>query len=131
MLRQVNEITEMIIGSAIEVHRELGPGLLENAYEACLMFELLGRNLKIERQKLLPVRYKDQLVDGGYRLDLLAQDLVIIEVKAIEKLDKIHTAQLLSYLRFVRCPVGLLFNLNVRWLTRDGIRRVIHNVSDK
>ena len=123
----LNELTEAIIGAALEVHRQLGPGLLEQAYEACLSFELLSRGLEIERQKALPVTYKGQPLDFvGYRLDLLVEQAVVVEVKAIEKLERVHSAQLLSYLRFSGCRVGLLFNFNVSFLTRDGVKRVVN-----
>jgi GxxExxY protein len=123
--QQLDVLTETIIGAAIEVHRELGPGMLERAYERCLALELLERGLKIERQKLLPLTYKARLLNYGYRLDLLVEDAVVVEVKSIEKLERVHLAQLLSYLRFSGCHVGLLLNFNVAWLTRDGIRRVV------
>ncbi len=126
----LNILTEVIIGAAIEVHRELGPGMLESAYEACLTFELLRRDLKIERQKLLPVRYKEQSLHYGYRLDLLVEDAVIVEVKSIERLERVHSAQLLSYLRFTGCHLGLLFNFNVAWLVRDGLRRIVNDFSE-
>jgi GxxExxY protein len=126
----LNVLTEAIIGAAVEVHRELGPGMLENAYEACLTFELARRKLKIERQKLLPLMYKEQFLHYGYRLDLLVEDLVVVEVKSIERLERVHAAQLLSYLRFTGCRVGLLFNFNVTWLTRDGLRRVVNGFPD-
>ena len=124
---QPNLLTQLIIGAALEVHRVLGPGLLEQAYEACLAFELLNKRLTIERQKLLPLVYKGHpLGVGGYRLDLLVEGVVIVEVKAVEKLEPIHSAQLLSYLRFASCPVGLLFNFNVKWLTEHGLTRVVN-----
>ena len=124
---QLNALTQSIIGAALEVHRELGPGLLEQAYEACLCFELFGRGLKIERQKALPVRYKNQPLDFvGYRMDLLVEGAVVVEVKAVEKLEPVHSAQLLSYLRFADCRVGLLFNFNVKWLTDQGLKRVVN-----
>ena len=126
MREQLNALTATIIGAALEVHREVGPGLLENAYEACLGFELLSRGLNIERQRALPVVYKNQRLDCGYRLDFLVEDTVIIEVKAIERLERVHSAQLLSYLRFSRCPLGLLFNFNAGFLTRDGLKRVVN-----
>ena len=112
---------------ALEVHRELGPGLLENAYQACLTFELLNRGFSLERQKPLPVVYKDQRVDCGYRLDLVVEGLVIVEIKAIERLERVHSVQLLSYLRFAKCPIGLLFNFQAGFLTRDGLRRVVND----
>jgi GxxExxY protein len=127
---QLNTLTESIIGAALEVHRELGPGLLENAYQACLTFELLNRGFSLERQKPLPVVYKDQRVDCGYRLDLVVEGLVIVEIKAIERLERVHSVQLLSYLRFAKCPIGLLFNFHAGFLTRDGLRRVVNNLPE-
>jgi len=123
---QLNALTESIIGAALEVHRELGPGLLENAYQTCLTVELLNRGLSLERQKPLPVVYKNQRVDCGYRLDLVVEGAVIVEIKAVERLERVHSVQLLSYLRFAQCPVGLLFNFHAGSLTRDGLRRVVN-----
>ena len=120
---KINKITEEIIGAAIEVHRTLGPGLLESAYEACLFHELILRGFKVERQKSLPILYKGVKVDAGYRLDLLVNDLVIVELKSVEKLAPIHTAQLLSYLRLSEKKVGLLINFNVK-LLKYGIKRL-------
>jgi GxxExxY protein len=130
MRTQVNVLTEEVIGAALEVHRELGPGLLENAYQTCLAIELLSRGFGLERQKALPIVYKDQRVDCGYRLDLVVEGLVIVEIKAIERLERVHSVQLLSYLRFARCPVGLLFNFHAGFLTRDGLRRVVNNLPE-
>ena len=127
---QLNTLTESIIGAALEVHRELGPGLLENAYQACLTFELLNRGFSLERQKPLPVVYKDQRVDCGYRLDLVVEGAVIVEVKAVERLERVHSVQLLSYLRFAKCPLGLLFNFHAGFLTRDGLRRVVNGLPE-
>ena len=127
---QLNTLTESIIGAALEVHRELGPGLLENAYQACLTFELLNRGFSLERQKPLPVVYKDQRVDCGYRLDLVVEGAVIVEVKAVERLERVHSVQLLSYLRFAKCPLGLLFNFHAGFLTQDGLRRVVNNLPE-
>lgn len=123
-------LTQSIIGAALEVHRELGPGLLENAYQACLTFELLNRGFSIERQKPLPVVYKDQRLDCGYRLDLVVEGAVIVEIKAVERLERGHSVQLLSYLRFAKCPIGLLFNFHAGFLTRDGLRRVVNNLPE-
>jgi len=124
---RLNSLTEAIIGAALEVHRELGPGLLEQAYEACLAYELLARGFSIERQKALPLTYKKQALDFvGYPLDLLVEDAVVVEVKSVEKLERVHSAQLLSYLKFAQCRVGLLFNFNVSWLTADGLKRVVN-----
>ena len=124
MTRQLDRITEKVIGAAIAVHRELGPGLLESAYEACLAFELAELGLTVERQKALPVRYRGVKVDCGYRIDLLVEGKVIIELKAVERLEPIHEAQLLSYLKLSGCKVGLLINFNVRVL-KDGVRRLV------
>ena len=119
---EINEVTGQIIGSAIEVHKELGPGLLESAYEACLAFELGNRGLDVERQKPLPVIYKGTKIDAGYRIDLMVENLVIVELKAVEKIQPIHEAQILSYLKLSNRKVGLLINFNVKLLKR-GIKR--------
>ncbi len=120
---EINKITESIIGASIEIHRALGPGLLESAYEACLYYELTQLGFRVERQKSLPVVYKGITLDAGYRIDLLVNDLVIVELKAIDKLAPIHSAQLLSYLRLSEKKVGLLINFNVKML-KDGIKRI-------
>lgn len=125
-MRTANAITEEIIGSAIRVHRELGPGLLESAYEACLVYELADKGLFIEQQKPLPLLYRTLELDCAYRLDLLVDGKVIVEVKAVETLLPLHDAQLLSYLRLAKCPIGLLLNFNVPVLTK-GIRRLVNN----
>lgn len=122
--QELNAITEQIIAAAIEVHRALGPGLLESAYEACLVYELVQRGRRVEQQKPLPVVYKGVHLDVGYRLDLLVDGLVIVELKAVDQLLPIHEAQLLSYLKLSGCRVGLLINFNVR-LLKDGIRRLV------
>ena len=123
-MQELNQITEGIIGAAIEVHRTPGPGLLESAYEECLCRELSLRQIAFQRQVPLPVRYKDVLLDCGYRLDLLVMDKIIVELKSIEKIEPIHEAQLLSYLKLGRYKVGLLINFNVP-LLKDGIVRRI------
>jgi len=128
--RSLNEITRQIIGAAVEVHRALGPGLLESAYEACLAFELAERGLRIERQKALPVVYREVKLDCGYRLDLLVEDRVIVEIKAVDRLAAIHEAQLLSYLKLSDRRLGLLINFNVRLLT-DGVRRVVNRLPEE
>jgi len=125
MVRNINDITETIIGAAISVHKELGPGLLESAYEACLAYELTERKLKIERQKALPVVYRGVELDCGYRIDLLVEDQVVVELKAVENLEPIHEAEMLSYLKLSKCKVGLLINFNVKIL-RKGIRRFVN-----
>jgi len=122
---RLNALTEQIIGGAIAVHRALGPGLLESAYESCLTFELMDRGLSIERQKALPVVYRGVQMDCAYRLDILVGRDVIVEVKAVERIGRLHEAQMLSYLKLSGCKVGLLFNFNVRWLVDEGIRRFV------
>jgi GxxExxY protein len=126
---RLNQITESIIGAAITVHRALGPGLLESAYEACLAFELVQSKLKVEQQKPLPVVYKEVKLDCGYRLDLVVEEAVIVEIKAVERLEPIHQAQLLSYLKLSGCKVGLLINFDVKVL-KDGIRRIANDFPD-
>jgi GxxExxY protein len=122
----LNKITESIIGAAISVHRELGPGLLESTYEACLAYEFLERRMSVERQKALPVKYRGVNLDCGYRIDLLVENQVIVELRTVERIEPIHEAQLLSYLKLLGCPVGLLMNFNVTKLRR-GIRRFVNN----
>ena len=123
---EMKTLTGIIIGAAIEVHRILGPGLLESAYEACLAFELLQRGLKIERQVELPLCYKGMHLDCGYRLDLLVNEVVIVEAKAVNAIAPIHQAQLTSYLKLSGCKVGLLINFNAI-LLKDGITRIVNN----
>jgi GxxExxY protein len=130
MHSDLNKITEKILGAAIAVHRELGPGLLESAYEVCLAYELVERGLHVEKQKALPITYRGINLDCGYRLDLLVENAVIVELKAVERLEAIHEAQLLSYLKLSQCPIGLLLNFNVIQL-RQGIRRLVHNFKEK
>ena len=122
--RPHDALTKKIIGAAIQVHRALGPGLLESSYETCLIYELLQEGLKVERQKAIPIRYKDINLDCGYRLDLLVEEKIILEIKSVNELAKIHEAQLVTYLRLSGCQVGLLINFNVRIL-RQGLRRII------
>jgi len=119
-----NEITHEIIGAAMEVHKRLGPGLLESAYEECLFHELHLRNLKVDRQKGLPVVYKEVKLDCGYRLDLLVEGRVIVELKSVENLAPIHEAIILTYLRLSGHKTGLLINFNATVL-KDGLRRFI------
>ena len=119
-----NEITHQIIGAAIEVHRLLGPGLLESAYEECLAKELTLRKLTVERQKPVPVVYKDVKLECGYRIDLLVENRVVVELKSIESFAAIHEAIILTYLRLSGRRLGLLINFNVNVL-RDGVKRYI------
>ena len=127
---QLNSITDTIIGAAIEVHRALGPGLLESAYEACLAFELVERGLVVEQQKPLPIVYREVKLEAGYRLDILVEGAVIVEIKAVDTIAPIHEAQLLSYLKLSGCKVGLLINFNVKML-KNGIRRIVNDFPNK
>ena len=122
---ELNETTSLIIKAAIEVHRCLGPGLLESAYHACLVFELRSIGLSVETSRPLPVRYKGVDLDCGYRVDLIVSGSVVVELKCVEHLAPIHGAQLLTYLRLSGCPAGLLLNFNVP-LLKSGIRRVLN-----
>jgi GxxExxY protein len=125
----INKVTEDIIGAAIKVHKLLGPGLLESAYESCLAYELTEMGLSIERQKAVPIIYGRVKIDCGYRIDLLIEKSVIVELKSVEAILPIHGAQLLSYLRLTGLNVGLLINFNVYRLT-NGIKRVVNNYSE-
>lgn len=125
-MSRLNELTSTIIGAVIEVHRSLGPGLLESAYETCLAFELVDRGLSIEREKPLPIVYRGRRLDCGYRIDLIVEDEIIVEVKAVEQIMPVHSAQLLSYLRLYRRTLGLLLNFHVKWLADHGIRRIVN-----
>jgi GxxExxY protein len=120
---EVNEITSLIIGCAIEVHKQLGPGLLESAYEECLAFEMKQKNLQFERQKALPIQYKEIQLDYGYRMDFLVENQVVIELKSVEALHPLHEAQTLTYLKFSSKKTALLINFNVLIL-KDGIKRL-------
>lgn len=124
---ELNRISNLVVGSAIEVHRILGPGLLESVYEQCLAWELEQQKLVVERQVDLPLRYKDTLIQSVYRLDLLIQRELIVEVKAVDALQPVHTAQLLSYLKLKPARPGLLLNFNVDVL-RKGIKRVVNEL---
>ena len=122
-----NELSNKIIGAAIEVHKVLGPGLLESAYEECLCRELDLNGITFERQKSLPVNYKGTHLDCGYRLDILVESCVIVELKCVETFVPIHIAQLLTYLKLTNLKLGLLINFNVPVL-KDGIKRVINDL---
>jgi len=122
---KINELTSAIIAAAIAVHRALGPGLLESAYLACLIHELLAVGRSLESERTLPLTYKGVVLDCGYRVDLIVEGTVIVEVKSIAAFAPIHQAQLLTYLKLTGCPAGLLINFNVPVL-KDGIKRVLH-----
>lgn len=119
-----HDLTERIIGAAIEVHKELGPGLLESIYETCLCHEFGLRQLRFQRQIPVPIYYKELCVEGSYRMDLVVEDRVVVELKSLDRLLPVHEAQLLTYLRITRKRVGLLFNFNEAVL-KDGIRRLV------
>lgn len=123
---QLNEISGRVIEYAIKVHRALGPGMLEGAYEICLMHELAQNGFRVRSQVTLPIVYDGIKLDAGYRIDLLVEDAIIVELKALDRLHPVHEAQLLSYLRMSELKLGLLINFNVK-LLRDGVRRVVNN----
>lgn len=124
---QYNTITGIVIGAAIEVHRELGPGLLESVYEACLTEELASRGLKVKNQVFLPILYKEKALGKNFKIDLLIEDEVIVELKSVEKLLDVHEIQLVTYLRLANKKLGLLINFNVPVLTK-GVRRRINGI---
>ena len=126
VLSGINDITSRVIGAAIEVHRTLGPGLLESAYSACLLYELRKSGLDVETQKRVPVVYKDVKLDCGFRVDLIVANVVVVEVKSLAAPAPIHRAQLLTYLKLTGCKAGLLINFNVPVL-KQGLTRVLSN----
>jgi GxxExxY protein len=119
---ETNQITEKIIGCAINVHKFLGPGLLESAYEECMVFELKKEGFKVERQKPIPVIYKEIKLDCGYRIDILVENSVLIELKTVDAFNPVHEAQILTYMKFAEKRTGLLINFNVN-LLKNGIKR--------
>ena len=121
---EADELTEKIIGAAIEVHRNLGPGLLESTYETCLAYELETMGFIVQRQLVLPVIYKGLQLPQAFRIDLLVEGQIVVEIKAVEELTEVHAAQVLSYLKFSGCKKGLLINFNVK-LLKQGIRRFV------
>jgi len=124
-----NQITELIIGYAIKVHKALGPGLLESAYESCLHYEVFSNGLFVERQKPIPLIYNDVKMDCGYRADLVVENKVVVEIKSLDALNEIHLMQIITHLKLTNCKVGLLINFNVLRL-KDGIKRVVNNFQD-
>jgi GxxExxY protein len=122
-----NELSNIIIGKAIEVHRVLGPGLLESAYRQCLFYELGNLGLKVEMEKSLPINYKGIEIDHGYRIDLLINDLVVVELKTVETIIDVHEAQVLTYLKLGNYKLGLLINFNVK-LLKNGIKRFVNKL---
>lgn len=127
-LDAINQLTQRIIGAAIEVHREKGPGLLESAYEACFAHELELQNLRISRQVAVPVIYKGLTIESGFRVDLIIEDKVLVELKAVESVLPVHKAQILSYIRETGHPLGLLINFHAPRLV-DGITRIVNDRS--
>ncbi|HEX8463605.1 MAG TPA: GxxExxY protein [Abditibacterium sp.] len=123
---RLNILSGEVIDAAMDVHREIGPGLLESAYEECLCYELTERGIKFRRQVELPVRYKSVNLNCGYRLDIVIEDLIILELKAVASLEPIHTAQILTYLRLSGLSLGFLLNFNVP-LLKDGVKRLVYN----
>jgi GxxExxY protein len=119
-----NDLATEVIGASITVHKTLGPGLLESAYKECLFYELLKKGLYVEKEKPLPLVYEEIIMDCGYRLDIMVENRLIVEIKAVENLADIHLAQVLTYLKVSGCKLGLLINFNVLML-KDGVRRVI------
>ncbi len=122
-----NEISKIVVESALKVHKTLGPGLLESSYEECLFYELKKGDLKVEKQKPLPLIYEDVKLEIGYRIDLLIENKVIVEIKSVDALNDVHLAQILTYLKLSDCKLGLLINFNVA-LIKHGIKRVVNNL---
>jgi len=121
-----NEISNLVIGAAMTVHSSLGPGLLESSYEECLFYELKLKRLLVERQKALPLVYKEIKMDAGYRVDLIVENKVILEIKAVIEVNEIFFAQVLTYLKLSGCKLGLLLNFNVKSM-KDGIKRIVYH----
>jgi len=120
-----NDLATEVIGSAIAVHKILGPGLLESAYKECLFYELISKGIYVEKERPLPLIYKEIRMDCGYRLDLIVENKIIVEIKAVEALNDVHLAQVLTYLKVSGCKLGLLINFNVLKV-KEGVRRIIH-----
>lgn len=120
-----NELSKIVFEAGLKVHRTLGPGLLESAYEECLYFELNKLNLRVEKQKALPLVYEEVKLDAGYRVDLMVEGKLVLEIKSVEALNDLHLAQILTYLKLSHCNLGLLMNFNTV-LFKDGVRRVIN-----
>ena len=122
-----NELSRIVFDCALKVHQSLGPGLLESAYEECLFYELRKIGLNVEKQKPLPLIYEEVKLDVGYRIDIIVENKLIIEIKSVEALNDVHFAQLLTYLKLTNCKLGLLINFNVS-LIKNGVKRVVNNV---
>ncbi len=130
MKERLNQITDAIIDCAVAVHRELGPGLLESCYAECLTIAMLERGLYVERQRPLALTFRGQRIPCAYRIDLMVEDQVIVEVKAVDHFDRVHSAQVLTYLRLTDRRVGLLINFNTKVLMHDGFKRLVYNFPD-
>ena len=122
-----NELARIVFDWALKVHQSLGPGLLESAYEECLYYELRKTGLNVEKQKSLPLIYEEVKLDVGYRIDIIVENKLIIEIKSVEALNDVHFAQLLTYLKLTNCKLGLLINFNVS-LIKNGVKRVVNNL---
>ncbi|WP_296686246.1 GxxExxY protein [Flavobacterium sp.] len=122
-----NELSKIVFDCALKVHQSLGPGLLESAYEECLFYELKKQGLNVEKQKPLPLIYEEVKLDIGYRIDVIVNNKLIIEIKSVEALNDVHFAQLLTYLKLTNCKLGLLINFNVT-LIKNGVKRVVNNL---
>ena len=122
-----NELSKIVFNCALKVHQNLGPGLLESAYEECLFYELMKKGLDIQKQKALPLVYEEVKLDIGYRIDIIIENKLILEIKSVEALNDIHFAQLLTYLKLTNCKLGMLINFNVL-LIKNGIKRVVNNL---
>jgi GxxExxY protein len=126
---ELNALSYKVIGLAIEVHRQLGPGLLESAYQTCLFYELQKAGIKVEKEKTLPIIYKEIKIDHGYRIDLLIEDKLVVELKTVENFTSVHLAQILTYLKLGQYPIGLLINYNSKIL-KNNIKRFINTTPD-
>ena len=122
---EINEISKKTIGCAIEVHKELGPGLLESTYQECMIYELRKAGFKVRREVPMPVVYKEVKLEHGYRMDILVEEKLVLELKTVEFLNEVHFAQLLTYLKLGNYPLGLLLNFNVKMM-KEGIKRIIN-----
>jgi GxxExxY protein len=124
---ELNELSKQVIGAAIDVHRVLGPGLLESAYEACLAWELERLGMNVDRQVRLPIRYKELVIDDAYRVDLIVERELVLEIKCVDQLDAVHTAQTLTYLKMARSRLGLILNFKAE-VMKLGVRRVVNGL---
>lgn len=124
-----NELSKIVFEAGLKIHRTIGPGLLESAYEECLIYELEKKELKVERQLILPLIYEDVIIEKAYRIDVLVEKKLVIELKSVSELNELHFAQLLTYLKLMNCSLGLLINFNVP-LFKDGVRRVVNGYID-